>query len=137
MKTLRFTVFLLYRYYSKSDKYVNPYLSSLFALTFLVFCNLVTFLFYVYEIFLADWGFSLFSSPGYSICCFLGISFLIKVLVPKSVVIKLNYSDDRIRYGNRNLVIFLTCSVILFFSNAFLRELIMFFRQSLALAMRW
>jgi hypothetical protein len=122
MRTLKFVMFIFYRYYSKGGTKQIPYFSALCATVFLIYLHIFQLLIIFDSVDLLPMKkdndrmtnylkFALFSAP-----IFLIIAFLIKERDLKL----LEYDNQKIRRGGVYLVIYLITSFLLLFVLAFM-----------------
>ena len=122
MKTLYFVMYLLYRYYSKGGTKDIPYFSALCAVVFLIYIHIFQILILLNKAILIsikenDQRMTKYIFLGLLL---LPIGYTIYTLAKPSVVMKLQYSAEKIKRGNTNLIIYIISNIILLFAMMFL-----------------
>ena len=117
MKTLKFVMYLFYRYYNKGGTKRIPYFSALSAVVFLIYIHIFQLLIILnkvnllpmqkYDLRIEKYGkLALFLLP-----IFLIVAFIVK----PSELKKLQYNDEKKRKGEVSLIIYITANIILLF----------------------
>ena len=116
MKLLRFVMFLFYRYYSTGGTYRIPYFSALSATGFLIFLHIFEILIIINKV---NWlpmkeTDNKVVEYGKVALCLLPIFILIAFLVKEKNLKQLEYDEDKIKRGGRNLIVYVILSILLF-----------------------
>lgn|GEM_PF-825725 len=116
MKILRFVMYLFYRYFSTGRTYRIPYLSALSATGFLIFLHVFETLILMKKLnwLPMDRGNSRIVEYGDIVQCLIPIFIILTLLIKEKDLLQLEYSDDKIRSGGRNLILYVVFSVNLF-----------------------
>ena len=122
MKSLRFIMFLFYRYYSKGGTRDIPYASALFAVGFLVFLHIFQIVIILDKVSLLSFFEAKNRFDRYiKIALFmLPIFFIINLLVKERDIKNLTYTKEKIKRGNIYLIIYIVLSFALIFVLMFL-----------------
>ncbi len=118
MKTIKFTMFLLYKYYSKGSTANIPYFSALCVMVLLLYIHIIQFLIIFNAVHLLPmqhgdsrvmkyWKFALFAAPF-----FLILYTLVKPKDIKSAV----YSNEKIKRGSGIFIFYFLINVIALFA---------------------
>ena len=115
-------MYLLYRYYSKGGTKDIPYFSALCAVVFLIYIHIFQILILLNKAILIsikenDQRMTKYIFLGLLL---LPIGYTIYTLAKPSVVMKLQYSAEKIKRGNTNLIIYIISNIILLFAMMFL-----------------
>jgi hypothetical protein len=115
-------MFLFYRYYSNGGTYRIPYFSALCATVFLIYIHIfqVLIIFDTVELLPMHQGDSKILKYGKLALFLLPIFIIVWLLVPERDLRNAGYSDEKVRNGGRNLVIYIVLSIALLFSLALL-----------------
>jgi hypothetical protein len=125
MKTLKFIMFILYRYYSKGGTKHIPYFSALCAVVFLIYIHIFQVLIIFNKVddilpmnehdarITKYWKLALFLLP---------IFFIVAALVKPKDLENLSYDERKIRRGGIFLIIYSITSFVLLFVLAFIFE---------------
>ncbi|HXB91016.1 MAG TPA: hypothetical protein VNU72_01950 [Puia sp.] len=115
MKTIRFTAFLFYRYYSTGPLADIPYFSTLCAMVMLAGLHIFQILVLAGEVSLIPTKDSNTKAENYLIIavCLVPLFLFMRALVPKASLLELNYEESSIRKGNIVLIAYIVGSVAL------------------------
>ena len=117
MKTLRFVMYLFYRYYSKAGTRRIPYFSALGAVVFLIYIHIfqVLIIFDQVSLLPLDGNDAPIMRYGKLALVFLPIFVLIALLVKPSDLKSLNYDKNKVRLGGIRLIVYIAVNVVLLF----------------------
>ena len=116
---IKFTLFLLYRYYSDSKWGDIAYFSSILIFLSLLYLNFLTFLVFInVDLSILPWWVPS-DSKGWKYAKFLFLFilpsyFIVKLFISEDDIKNSNYSEHKIHLGNIILIIYAVTSFILF-----------------------
>jgi len=117
MKTLKFVMYLFYRYYNKGGTRRIPYFSALCAVVFLIYIHIFQLLIILDKVSLLPMQKNDLRIEKYGkLALFLLPIFLIVAYLIKPSELKtLQYDSEKVRKGGVNLIIYIVANIILLF----------------------
>ena len=120
MKTIKFTAFLFYHYYSTGATKDIPYVSTLCAMAMIIFIHLMQLLILLHKVDIISIKLTDSKTNGFIITAlvFLPIFLLLSLIIKKEKIKSLSYSMQKIKRGNAYLIIYIILSTTLLFALA-------------------